>query len=102
MNLCNYSGTLIMNKNIEYIAYRGDKFTIEWYFDEKEYNQSQEYYYALDKDERIQLLKLLKRMVMPVSFTIRPSLGTKEIKFMLSSLNRIDFYVSFLKIRKLF
>lgn len=59
--MCNYSGTL-MNKDIEYIAYRGEKFTIEWYFDEKEHSQSQEYYYSLDKDERIQLLKLLKRM----------------------------------------
>lgn len=60
--MCNYSGTIIMNRDIEYIAYQGEKFTIEWYFDEKKHSQSQEYYYSLNKDERIQLLKLLKRM----------------------------------------
>lgn len=47
---------------VEHIAYKGEKFTIERYFDEREYSQSQEYYFSLNRDERIQLLKLLKRM----------------------------------------
>jgi len=51
-----------MKNEIEYIAYRGDAFTIEWYFDTKQYSEALEYYHSLSKDERIQLLKLLKRM----------------------------------------
>ena len=51
-----------MNNEIEYIAYSGDAFTIEWYFDVKQYSEALEYYRSLSKDERIQLLKLFKRM----------------------------------------
>lgn len=51
-----------MNKNIEYIAYSGDAFTIEWYFDEKHHSEALEYYNELSAHERIQLLKLFKRM----------------------------------------
>ncbi len=51
-----------MNKNKEYIAYRGDDFTIEWYFDETHHSEALEYYNGLNAHERIQLLKLFKRM----------------------------------------
>ncbi len=51
-----------MKKKYEYIAYQGEAFTIEWFFDGKGQSQALEYYQSLDADERIQLLKLFKRM----------------------------------------
>jgi hypothetical protein len=51
-----------MNKLIEFIAYKGDAFTIEWYFDEYDRSEALEYYNQLSAHERIQLLKLFKRM----------------------------------------
>ena len=51
-----------MNKGIEYVAYNGDAYTIEWYFDEKHYSDALEYYNQLTVQERIQLLKLFKRI----------------------------------------
>lgn len=52
----------IMNKKRELVAYEGESFTIEWYFDAKDSSEALEYYNSLNKAERIQLLKLLKRM----------------------------------------
>ena len=52
---------MITNKKNEYIAYHGDFFTIEW-FDHKDQSQALEYYQSLNVDERINLLKLFKRM----------------------------------------
>lgn len=51
-----------MSKLIEFIAYKGDAFTIEWYFDECDHSEALEYYNQLSAHERIQLLKLFKRM----------------------------------------
>lgn len=51
-----------MNRNKEYIAYNGDAFMIEWYFDETHHSEALEYYNGLNAHERIQLLKLFKRM----------------------------------------
>jgi len=51
-----------MSRNYEYVAYSGDSFTIEWYFDAKGHSQALEYYRSLKLDERVQLLKLFKRM----------------------------------------
>ncbi len=51
-----------MKKNYEYVAYSGDAFTIEWYFDDKGQSDALEYYTSLNSHERIQLLKLFKRM----------------------------------------
>ncbi|TAL61755.1 MAG: type II toxin-antitoxin system RelE/ParE family toxin [Legionella sp.] len=51
-----------MNNRIEYIAYEGNEYTIEWYFDAKQHSEALDYYKWLNKDEKIQLLKLLKRM----------------------------------------
>lgn len=47
---------------MEFIAYSGDEFTVEWYFDETYYSEALEYYNELNVQERIQLLKLFKRM----------------------------------------
>lgn len=46
----------------EYIAYEGVSFTIEWYYDSKGISQAFEYYESLKVEERIKLLRLLKRM----------------------------------------
>ena len=51
-----------MSKNMEYIAYSGAAFRIEWYFDEKNHSEVLEYYNGLNIHERIQLLKLFKRI----------------------------------------
>lgn len=51
-----------MTNDINYIAYEGNEYTIEWYFDAKQKSEALDYYNSLNKDERIQLLKLLKRM----------------------------------------
>lgn len=51
-----------MNKLMEFIAYKGDAFTIEWYFNEDDHSEALEYYNQLSVHERIQLLKLFKRM----------------------------------------
>ncbi|PWY54614.1 hypothetical protein DGG96_11175 [Legionella qingyii] len=51
-----------MMKRVEFIAYEGEAYTIEWYFDDKKHSDALEYYNSLDKSEKIQLLKLLKRM----------------------------------------
>lgn len=48
-------------KEKELIAYQGDSFTIEWYFG-NEKSEALIYYDSLTRDERIQLLKLFKRM----------------------------------------
>lgn len=51
-----------MNKEREYIAYDGNCFIIEWYFNSKDESQALDYYLSLGDDERIQILKLFKRI----------------------------------------
>lgn len=46
----------------EYIAYEGQEFTIEWYFNTGGKSQALEYYKALSMEERIKLLRLFKRI----------------------------------------
>lgn len=41
-----------MEKN-EIIAYSGDTFTIEWYFDIQKYSEALDYYNSLNDNERI-------------------------------------------------
>lgn len=47
---------------IEYIAYKGSKYTVEWYYDPKGKSQAFEYYNSLNREEKIKLLRLFKRM----------------------------------------
>lgn len=51
-----------MNNNIEYIAYEGEEYCIEWYFDTKQQSEALDYFNSLNRNEKIQPLKLLKRM----------------------------------------
>jgi len=44
------------------IAYRGFKYTVEWYFNQKEKSQAAAYYTALTPSERRKVLILFKRM----------------------------------------
>ncbi len=54
--------TVIINKNLEYIAYEGECFVVEWYFDVNCQSQSFDYYQELTDKERIKVLKLFKRI----------------------------------------
>ncbi|MGL4368251.1 MAG: type II toxin-antitoxin system RelE/ParE family toxin [Spirochaetota bacterium] len=51
-----------MSKFREYIAYTGEKFTIEWFCDEKGVSQPFEYFSMLDALEQDRTLFLFKRM----------------------------------------
>lgn len=46
----------------EYIAYKGQEFTIEWYYSPKGQSQALQYYQELDVSDRIKVLKLFKLM----------------------------------------
>lgn len=46
----------------EYIAYSGEKYTIEWYYTSRGKSAALEYYQSLSADERIKVLQLFKRM----------------------------------------
>jgi hypothetical protein len=57
--MCNQSVT---NPLLEYIAYVGNKFTVEWYYYRRSRSQSFLYYKKLTIKERARLLSLFKRM----------------------------------------
>lgn len=44
---------------LEYIAYSGKQFTIEWYYDKHHYSQPLDYAEALDDEDKAKLFKLL-------------------------------------------
>ena len=46
----------------EFVAYQGEYYTIEWYFDPKGLCQSLEYYAAMSNSQKRKLLMLFKRM----------------------------------------
>jgi len=45
---------------MEYIAYKGEYYTIEWYFDRKGQSIALDYYNSLDMDDRIKVIRLFK------------------------------------------
>ena len=47
---------------MEYVAYRGEAFTIEWYFDTKGESQALLYFEGLSDQQQDKLLYLFKRM----------------------------------------
>ncbi len=49
-------------KTYEYIAFEGEKFLIEWYFDSKGNSIALDYFESLNKDEQIKLLSLFELM----------------------------------------
>lgn len=63
LTLCHCSVTLlIVADKEEYIVYKGQKFTVEWYFDQNVKSQSREYFFALDDTGKQKLLYLVKRL----------------------------------------
>ena len=48
--------------NLEYIAYEGEHFTIEWYFDKKGQSQALEYFHDMSNSQKRKLLMLFKRI----------------------------------------
>ncbi len=49
-------------KNLEYIAYRGIYYTIEWYYNEAGKSQALEYFYSMPNSQKRKLLMLFKRL----------------------------------------
>lgn len=47
-------------KDREYTVYEGEAFVIEWYYDAAGKSQAFEYYQELDRQQRVDLLKLVK------------------------------------------
>ena len=46
----------------EYVLYKGEKFTVEWYYTEKNKSQPFDYFNSLDSPQQMKLLYLVKRM----------------------------------------
>ena len=46
----------------EFTAYKGEKFTIEWYYNEKSESQALSYFESLNEGQQDKLFYLLKRM----------------------------------------
>ena len=46
----------------EYVLYKGEKFTVEWYYTDKNKSQPFEYFNSLDSQQQMKLLYLVKRM----------------------------------------
>ncbi len=51
---------LVMSK--QYVAYKGEAFQIEWYYDSRGSSQAMDYYAELDVEDRIKVMKLFKMM----------------------------------------
>ena len=49
-------------KTVEYVAYSGEIFTIEWYYNKNHKSDAFEYYQLLDEDERDAIISLFKLM----------------------------------------
>lgn len=56
-----YCYNVTMNKK-EYVLYRGEKFTVEWYFTIKGKSQPFDYFNKLASQQQMKLLYLVKRM----------------------------------------
>jgi len=50
------------NKQKEYIAFEGEKFTIEWYFDQKGKSIALDYLESLEDEDQAKLFALMKLM----------------------------------------
>ena len=46
----------------EYVAYAGNRFIIEWYYDDRGKSSAFKYYLSLPSEDRIKILQLFKRM----------------------------------------
>lgn len=51
-----------MENSNEYVIYKGLCYTVEWYYDQNSNSQAFDFYKKLDKDRKIQFLKLVKRI----------------------------------------
>jgi hypothetical protein len=85
----------------EFVAYQGEFYTIEWFFDQKGTSQALEYFYAMNASQKRKLLMLLNAWGILVEFPIKPNFEMKMMAFMLSNHSQIDSFLSLLWIRKL-
>ncbi|MCW5590113.1 MAG: type II toxin-antitoxin system RelE/ParE family toxin [Legionellales bacterium] len=51
-----------MKAYLDYVAYDGEAYTIEWYYNANEKSSAFDYFNQLDQQEKISVLKLFKRM----------------------------------------
>lgn len=62
LTYCRRTNILVRSKNKEIVAYRGQAYTIEWYFDERGRSQALEYFENLSEERQDAALILFKRM----------------------------------------
>jgi hypothetical protein len=85
----------------EFVAYQGEFYTIEWFFDQKGTSQALEYFYAMNASQKRKLLMLFKRMGDFGRISDKTKFRMKMMAFMLSNHSQIDSFLSLLWIRKL-
>ena len=73
------------NEKKEYVLYKGERFTVEWYYNEKNKSQPLEYFNSLSPQHQMKLLYLGK-------FQIKRNLTLKKMEFGHSSPSRIGFF----------
>lgn len=76
----------------DYIAYEGQSFVIEWYFNEKEESPALEYFNELSVFQQDKTLYLFKRMGDFGKSITRRNSGMREMKYLPSNRNRTGFY----------
>ena len=82
-----------MNKEKkEYVLYKGEKFTVEWYYTDKNKSQPFEYFNSLDSQQQMKLLYLVKRMGDFGKISDKRNLTLKRMVFGHLSLNLIGFF----------
>ena len=48
--------------SIEFVAYKGERFTIEWFYDDKHRSQALDYFESLSEQQQDKVLYLFKKM----------------------------------------
>ena len=76
----------------EYVLYKGEKFTVEWYYTEKNKSQPFEYFNSLDSQQQMKLLYLVKRMGDFGKIRTKRNLTLKKIVFGHLSLSLTGFF----------
>lgn len=80
----------------EYVAYKGDKFTIEWYFNEGGRSKAQEYFEELSSKEKMKLVYLFERMANTGTVSNTEKFRHEVNRYMCLNFCNIDFYVFFM------
>jgi hypothetical protein len=85
----------------QYVAYKGEAFQIEWYYDSRGNSQAMDYYAELDVEDRIKVMKLFKMMGDVGRIGDTRNLEVKAIKFMRSNHSHIGSSVFLYRAKRL-